>query len=116
MTKPRREERKKEANRVIVEELQGDQIPSGKKVHFALTDDISFRGIKILSETCFPVDSLLKVRLFLGAINKEIDMMGKVRWVNSLDDEMYEVGVEIDTANTSRDDMQILIDHLYRWP
>lgn len=114
MIESRKEERRKEGNRVTLEVLENDLTHSSKKISFAITDDISFRGIKILSDEFFPIDSILKIGLHLGAINKKVDMTGKVRWVNSVDDDMYEVGVEIDTAKTSRDDMQILIDHLYR--
>jgi len=114
MTDSRKEERRKEGNRATIEILHEDEAPSGEQINFAITDDISFRGIKILSETHFPVDSLLKIGLYLGTFNKKIDIAGKVRWVNRLDDEMYEIGVELETSKASRDDLQTLIDHLYR--
>ena len=114
MTDSRKEERRKEGNRVTIEVLSPDQAPTGEKVSLAITNDVSFRGIKILSETYFPVDSILKIGLFLGDFHKKIDITGKVRWVNSIDHDMYEIGVELETSNASRDDLQTLIDHLYR--
>jgi hypothetical protein len=114
MLDSRKEERKKEGNRVTIELLQADTAPPKDKVSFAITDDISFRGIKILSQAMFPVNSRLKIGLFLGAIRKKIDITGRVRWANRLDDEMYEIGVELETSKASRDDLQTLIDHLYR--
>ena len=41
-------------------------------------------------------------------------MTGKVRWVNSIEGDMYEIGVELETSKASKDDLQTLIDHLYR--
>jgi len=114
MTESRKEERRKEGNRVTIEVLQEDKAPPAEAISFAITNDISFRGIKILTETHFPVNSLLRIGLFLGTFNKKIVMTGKVRWVNSIDDDMYEVGVELETSKASRDDLQTLIDHLYR--
>ena len=114
MSDSRKEERRKEGNRATIEVLHEDKAPTGEMISLAITDDISFRGIKILSETYFSVNSLLKIGLFLGAVNKKIDIAGKVRWINRLDDEMYEIGVELVTSKASRDDLQTLIDHLYR--
>ena len=114
MTERRKEESKKEGNRVTIEALHNDQTPSGERVTFAVTDDISFRGIKILSDTPYPINSLLSIELFLGIIKKKINVTGKVRWIFSLGEETYEMGIEIETANTSGDDKQILIDHVYR--
>lgn len=114
MTESRKEERRREGNHVTLEVLNPDRAPTGDAVSFAITNDISFRGIKILSETFFPVDSLLKIGLFLGNSHKKIDITGKVRWVNNIDHDMYEIGVELETSNATRDDLQTLIDHLYR--
>ena len=114
MTESRKEERRKEGNRVTIEVLQEEKASPVKTVSFAITNDISFRGIKILSETHFLENSLLRIELFLGAFNKKVAMTGRVRWVNSIDDEMYEIGVELETSKASRDDLQTLIDHLYR--
>ncbi len=114
MTESRKEERRKEGNRVTIELLSEDKAPPAEMISFAITNDISFRGIKILSETHFPVNSILCIGLFLGAFNKKITMTGKVRWVNSIEGDMYEIGVELETSKASRDDLQTLIDHLYR--
>ena len=67
MTESRKEERRKEGNRVTIEMLSEDRAPSSETISFAITHDISFRGIKILSETLFPVNSILSIELFLGA-------------------------------------------------
>jgi hypothetical protein len=38
-------------------------------------------------------------------------MMGKVKWIRNLDDEVYEIGLEI--VDTFKESIRILTGHLY---
>lgn len=112
MIERRKEERKKEANKVTFELMIGNKIHSGEKISFALTDDISVSGIKILTDRFFPVDSLLKIELSLMKSNKVLKLAGKVRWVNHLGKGLHEMGLEI--VDTAEGSIRYLIEHLYK--
>ena len=113
MKEKRISRRKKEANKVKIEPISEDEIHSGKKFSFSITDDISLRGIKIMTETFFPIDTLLKIELSLAKTKKIITMTGKVRWVKKLDDRLNEVGIEM--VGTTKDNIKILFEHLYKY-
>ena len=113
MAEQRREERFKEGNKVTIEQIRDHNEESDKKISFALTEDISFRGIKVLVESSFPVDSLLKIGLTLSKPDTRIDVRGKVRWANRLSPELYEVGIELDVGTLPRSDVRRLLEHLY---
>ena len=113
MEDKRKEERIKEGNRVIIEPIVDSSDQSDKKSSFALTENISFRGIKVLSDTYFPIDSVLKIGLSLAQTHM-INVKGRVRWTNELGDELHEIGIEIDISDISRPNRKILLEHLYR--
>ena len=80
---------------------------------FAFTDNISLCGFKIIADTYFPVDSLVKADVSLSKTDKTIDVTGKVRWVKDIAENTYEIGIEI--VDTSKENIQIFYDHLYKY-
>jgi hypothetical protein len=108
----RKEKRKKEINRISIEYLTDEaQIHRSKKVNFGLTKDISLSGFKILTDARVPLNKVMKISLSLGKDYKTIDMIGQVRWIKSLEDETYEIGLEI--VDTFRESICVLTGHLY---
>ena len=114
MIERRKEKRRKEVNRISLEYLTEDQLYRSKKVNFGLTEDLSLCGVKILTDTFFPIGKVMKVSLSLGRNYETIYLIGKVRWINSLDDEAYEIGLEV--VDTFEKSMRILTGHLYGKP
>jgi hypothetical protein len=111
MIERRKEKRKKEVNRISIEYLPWGQINRNKKVNFGLTEDLSLCGIKILTDKFFPVDKVMKISLSLGRNYETIYLIGKVKWIKSLDDEAYEIGLEV--VDTFEKSVRILTGHLY---
>ena len=107
----RRERRKREVNRVSVEYLPEWPINGCKIINCGLTEDISLNGIKILTDSFFPINKVMKISLSLGRNYNTIHMMGKVKWIRNLDDEVYEMGLEI--VDTFKESIRVLTGHLY---
>jgi len=112
MKKRRKEGRKNEGNKITIELKYDDKIHSDKKISFALTENISICGIKILSDKYFPVDSLAKISLTLARTKKIVNTTGKIRWVNRLSDQLWEIGIEI--IDASMDTIKVLIEHIHK--
>lgn len=111
MIERRKDKRKKEINRISLEYLTEGQIYRSKNVNFGLTEDISLSGLKVLTDTRFPINKVMKISLSLGRDYKTIEMIGRVRWIKSLEDEAYEMGLEI--VDTFRESICVLTGHLY---
>ena len=111
MIERRKEKRTKEVNRISMEYLTEGQIYRSKKINFGLTEDLSLCGIKILTDSFFPIDKVMKISLSLGRDYETIDMIGQVRWVRSLDEEAYEMGLEV--VDTFEKSIRLLTGHLY---
>ena len=111
MIERRREKRKKEVNRVSVEYLPEGPIQGSKKINYGLTEDMSLNGIKILTDSFFPIHKVMKISLSLGRNYETIYMIGKVKWIRNLEDEVYEIGLEI--VDTFMESIRILTGHLY---
>jgi c-di-GMP-binding flagellar brake protein YcgR len=113
----RRETRKKEGNRVTIETVPQDQADTDtattKKISFSLTEDISLKGIKVISDAFFPIDTLLKIQLSLTELHEPLDLTGKVKWIRSHEEDLYEIGIEF--VGSSPDQNKILVDHMYRY-
>jgi c-di-GMP-binding flagellar brake protein YcgR len=113
----RRETRKKEGHRITIEIVPQDRADAEKattkKISFSLTEDISLKGIKVISETFFPIDTLLKIELSLVELNERLDLQGKVKWIRSHEEELYEIGIEFIDASSKH--MQVLVDHMYKY-
>ncbi len=113
----RRETRKTEGHRVTIEIVPQDQADAEKattkRISFSLTEDISLKGIKVISETFFPIDTLLKIELSLVELNKRLDLQGKVKWIRSDEEDLYEIGIEF--IDASPEHMKALVDHMYKY-
>ena len=113
----RKEKRKKEGNRVTIETIPQDRsdtaTASTKKISFSLTEDISLKGIKVMSDEFFPIDSLLKIELSLAELHEPLQLQGKVKWTKSHDEDLYEIGIEFTDAAPKH--MKALVDHMYRY-
>ncbi len=113
----RRETRKKEGNRLTIETISPDQTDTAtaptKKISFSLTEDISLKGIKVISDEFFPIDSLLKIELSLAEFHEPLQLKGKVKWIRSLEENLYEIGIEFLDASPKH--MKALVDHMYKY-
>jgi hypothetical protein len=92
-----------------------DYPPFGKKIAHCLTEDISIKGIKIQCEKFFPINSTLKIQLSLREPTRQINVLGKIRWVKKLKAcEGFEMGIEI--VGTSKEDLGVLKRHIDESP
>lgn len=116
-TERRRDARKKEGNHVVIEALSQDRADaaaaSTKKISFSLTEDISIKGIKVISEAFFPIDTLLKIELSLEELSEPLSLQGKVKWVKPVEGNLCEIGIEF--IGASPDQKKLLVDHMYRY-
>lgn len=113
----RREARKKEGNRVTIETAPQDQadtksVPT-QRISFSLTEDISLKGIKVISDAFFPINTLVKIELSLAELHEPLDIKGKVKWIRSQEEDLYEIGIEF--IDASPDQTRILVNHMYRY-
>jgi c-di-GMP-binding flagellar brake protein YcgR len=108
---------KRKAKR-IAEKAPAAISPSGlgdfqtdKKITRCLTEDISIKGMKIQSESFFPMNSTLRIQLSLKERSRAIKVVGKIRWIRKLKvSELYEMGIEI--VETSKKDQVVLERHI----
>jgi hypothetical protein len=111
MIERRKEKRKKEINRISIEYFAEGQLYRSKKVNFGLTGDLSLCGLKILTDKSFPIDKVMKVSLSLGRDFDDVDVIGRVKWIKSLDNQAFEIGLEV--VDTFEKTMRVLTGHLY---
>lgn len=103
-----------EENKVKITPISKDKLPSGKKIIYPLTKDISSGGVKILTDTFFPINSLLKIELSLKKPPRLISATGKVRWVKThYAEELFETGIEfVEMSPGSNNVLKKYIDEL----
>ena len=111
MTERRKEKRIKEVNRVSIEYLAEIPVEELKRSSSALMEDLSFRGVRLLSETAFPVGKVLKVGLTFAENPEPIHLIAKVKWTKKIDDEVHEMGLE--TVDIFKETIRTLMGHLY---
>lgn len=111
MLERRKERRIKEVNRISIECLQEGQDDGSHNVHFGLTEDLSLCGLKVLTDRSFPVDKVMKISLCLGKKYETIYFIAKVKWSKNLDNEVYELGLEV--VDTFEKSLRVLTTHLY---
>ena len=111
MAERRKEKRNSEVNRISIEYLIEEPIEKMKRSSQGLMEDVSLGGIKILSDTFFPIGKVIKVELTLKGETKPIYMIGRVKWNKNISNEVYEVGVEV--VDTFKETIQTLIEHFY---
>lgn len=77
---------------LLKSEVNNQQI---EKIYHVLTEKLSVKGIKIPIDAFIPVDTSLKIEIFLENPTRVIFTNGIVRWIKCLyDQELYEVGIE----------------------
>jgi len=113
MAERRKSRRKKEVNKVALEPMPSAKSYPGRKINIAFTNDISLCGCKIVSDTRFPVDSLMKIDISLNGSQKTINVTGKVRWINDIANDTHENGIEI--TDITRENIRIFYEHLYKY-
>lgn len=113
MVERRKSRRKKEVNKITIEPITMAKSHPYKKINIAFTNDISLCGFKIISDTKYPVDSLMKIDISLSGSQKTINVTGRVRWVSDIANDTYENGIEI--TDITREDIGIFYQHLYKY-
>lgn len=113
MTEKRREARKQEAHRVTIESVPQAAGDSPRKISFSITEDISLKGIKVMCDTLFPVNTLLKMELSLAELDQPLQVQGKVKWTESQGEDLYETGIEF--VNLSAESARALVNHMYQY-
>ena len=107
MIEKRKAIRIKEEYKVTITEISKDKFPPPEKIIYGLTKDISSGGLRIQSNTFFPINKLLRTELLLKNPPRLISAIGKVRWYTSCyDDELFEMG--IDFVDISPDNITLL--------
>ena len=84
-----------------------------RRISFSLTEDISLKGIKVISDAFFAIDTLLKIELSLEELEEPLILKGKVKWIKSHEADLYEIGIEFIEA--SPDQNRALVNHMYRY-
>lgn len=109
--KRRREPRKEEEARVIIETLP-DSPSAVSRTFYALTRDISLNGARIRTDERFPVGTRLRITLTLSRFKQVIRLEAQVRWIKALfDGELFDMGVEFE--HKIHGDIMALIRHMY---
>jgi c-di-GMP-binding flagellar brake protein YcgR len=107
----RRASRIKEKDRITIEVFSESEELPAKKIYYVLSKDISAFGVRIQTDTFFPVNSSLKLKIFLENPQGFIGMHGKVRWVEcDYEYESYKIGIEFD--DTSSKSIALLEEYL----
>lgn len=72
-----------------------------KQAYHKLSKDVSEGGIRLMGDRFIPVNSLLRVEIFLNKVdNRLIDTTGRIVWVKkSGRSELYEFGVVFDSLS-----------------
>ncbi|HUU36820.1 MAG TPA: PilZ domain-containing protein [Candidatus Desulfaltia sp.] len=109
----RQESRVNEEDKVVIELLTNGQTPEDKSIINALSKDISPGGVRIMTNTLLPVNTLLKIEIVLSNRRRRLHTMGVVRWARSVyEEELYEMGIQF--SRISPEDKMLLLEHTYR--
>jgi hypothetical protein len=110
MAEKRKDRRIKEENRVLIEIS-----PAGAKAESvtanAFTRDLSITGARIRTDRLYPLNSKLKLTLYLSRSKQIIRICSTVRWMKGCDDGLYEIGVQFQPGIP--DAIMALINHIY---
>jgi hypothetical protein len=110
MANKRKDRRIKEENRVVIEASalngQGERFQAN-----AFTRDLSISGARIWTDQLYPLNTKLKLILYLSRSRQVIRLCASVRWMKSCDDTLYEMGVQFQPGIP--DSVMALINHIY---
>ena len=94
-TERRKYKRINEENRAIIRLMTEGMDSVKNKEIFALTQDISKNGAKLLTDVDFSVGTVFKTTVVLSKSEEILKFDSKVKWMRSLEDgELFEIGVE----------------------
>jgi hypothetical protein len=111
MAEKRKEQRIKEENRVVIEAGPAGGAPGDGFPANAFTRDISLAGARIWTDRLYPLNTKLKLTLYLSRSRQVIRINSTVRWMKSCDDGLYEMGVQFQPGIP--DALIALINHIY---
>ncbi len=95
MDERRKENRKQDAHKVDLKPYNDYLQTFLKRNSFALTENISLGGVKILTDTFLPLDSVVRLEINMARTNRKMNFPGKVRWIFAHSDaHIYEMGLE----------------------
>ncbi|HUU36902.1 MAG TPA: PilZ domain-containing protein [Candidatus Desulfaltia sp.] len=110
MAERRKDRRIKEENRVVIESspagAQGESFTAN-----AFTRDLSLTGARILTDRLYPLNSKLKLTLYLSRSRQIIRICSTVRWMKGSAEGLYEMGVQFQPGIP--DAVMALINHVY---
>lgn len=103
MQERRKQERRKDANAVDLKPYNDYMKVFIKRSSFALTEDISMGGVKIITDTFLPLDSVIGLEINMVRSRTRMTLPGKVKWITEHRDEhIYEMGLEfVDASQTN---------------
>jgi len=108
----RKDKRKDEENKAVIELAEGKADSANKISINALTQNISLSGVRLQSDKSFPVDTDVNLQITLSKSKKLLKINGKVKWVKDVQDgELYEIGVEYVEALPHK--VMVLLQHLF---
>jgi c-di-GMP-binding flagellar brake protein YcgR len=94
MQNRRQEGRLSEEHKVTYVIVSEEKNPIDDKIYYALTEDISTSGMKLITEKPLEIGTFVKIELSLGGEKKFINLFGEVRWIKNLyDDELFTTGI-----------------------
>jgi hypothetical protein len=97
----RRAPRLTENNDITITVMSGENKPSGVNVIYNRSTDISMSGARIQTHLYLPVNTLLKIKIFLKDPPQMITIFGEVKWIKGISEsESYEAGIEFVNAPT----------------
>jgi len=108
----RKDKRKEEENKAVIELAEGKTESADKISINALTQNISLSGVRLQSDKSLPVDTHVNLQITLSKSKKLIKLNGKVKWIKDIQDgELYEMGVEFIEALPHK--IMVLLQHLF---
>jgi len=111
MDEKRRAKRLQDVNEITINVISGGKNLPKEKVFYNYSKDISLSGAKIQANILLPVDTLLKIDFTLKILQRQITILGKVKWIKIIiNDECYEAGVEF--VNTPSEAIKKLEEYI----
>lgn len=112
MEEKRKARRVKEKAEATLKVICQENVPGSAKIVHQVTKDISLLGMRIESDAFLPVNSMLRIELFLQCPTKLITAYGRAKWIKCLGSDLFEIGIEF--VETPKDVIQSLKTHFER--
>ncbi len=109
----RKRKRKNLLEKASAEILSPPELSSSKQIYFSFSQDVSLDGIKIITDTQLPENTMLGIKLLISDTQKTLKLKGKVKWAKKYHDkELYETGLEF--YDTSHETILALMEYIYK--